>query len=202
MAPKSKKFARTLKSAAEHDVARKIWLAGVGAYGRMFDEAQDQVARMSQNASEMFEDLVTRGEKVEDEVRSRIAKTGAGARVVKFVEKAQEFGAQRRKAFEKRVRSVRATVSETLQAPMNMFMLGQTVENLAKRVESITGIKTMSGKSTKAAKAGKAVKARAVKATKAFVKAAKAVRKGKAGRLPKNIRVVDGAESVGQKDAA
>lgn len=199
MAPKSKKTARVLKSAAEHDVARKIWLAGVGAYGRMFDEAQDQVARLSQNASEMFEDLVTRGEKVEDEVRSRIAKTGAGARVVKFVEQAQEFGAQRRKAFEKRVRSVRATVTESLQAPMNMFMLGQTVENLAKRVEAITGIKTSASKSGKAVKA---VKARAAKTAKVVAKTAKAVRKGKMGRLPKNIRVVDGAETVGQKDAA
>ena len=198
MAPKSKKFARTLKTAAEHDVARKIWLAGVGAYGRMFDEAQDQVARLSQNASEMFDDLVSRGEKVEDEVRSRITKSNAGARVVKFVEKAQEFGAQRRKAFEKRVRSVRATVAESLQAPMNMFMLGQTVENLAKRVEALTGIKTTS----KPAKAVKTVKARAAKATKAVAKAAKAVRKGKMARLPKNIRIVDGAESVGQKDAA
>lgn len=196
MAPKSKKTARVLKSAAEHDVARKIWLAGVGAYGRMFDEAQDQVARLSQNASEMFDDLVSRGEKVEDEVRTRISKSNAGARVVKFVEKAQEFGAQRRKAFEKRVRSVRATVTESLQAPMNMFMLGQTVENLAKRVEAITGIKTTS------AKPAKAVKARAAKATKAVAKAAKSVRKGKMGRLPRNIRVVDGAESVGQKDAA
>jgi poly(hydroxyalkanoate) granule-associated protein len=199
MAPKSKKMARTLKTAAEHDVARKIWLAGVGAYGRMFDEAQDQVARLSQNASEMFDDLVSRGEKVEDEVRSRISKSNAGARVVKFVEKAQEFGAQRRKAFEKRVRSVRATVSETLQAPMNMFMLGQTVENLAKRVEAITGIKTTSAKP---AKAVKTVKARAAKATKAVVKAAKSVRKGKMGRLPRNIRVIDGADAVGAKDAA
>lgn len=199
MAPKSKKFARSLKSAAEHDVARKIWLAGVGAYGRMFDEAQDQVARMSQNATEMFQDLVSRGEKVEDEVRTRIAKSETGARVVKLVEKAQEFGAQRRKAFEKRVRSVRATVSETLQAPMNMFMLGQTVENLAKRVEAITGIKTTS---SKPAKAAKGAKAKAVKATKAVAKAAKSVRKGKVGRALKNIRIVDGAESVGQKDAA
>lgn len=198
MAPKSKKTARVLKTAAEHDVARKIWLAGVGAYGRMFDEAQDQVARLSQNATEMFDDLVSRGEKVEDEVRSRISKSGTGARVVKLVEKAQEFGAQRRKAFEKRVRSVRATVAETIQAPMNMFMLGQTVENLAKRVEAITGIKTTS----KTAKAVKTVKAKSTKVTKSVAKAAKTVRKGKAARLPKNIRVVDGAETVGQKDAA
>jgi hypothetical protein len=82
---------------------------------------------------------------------------------------------------------------------MNMFMLGQTVENLAKRVEAITGIKTTSAKPAKAAKA---VKGRVAKATKAVAKAAKVVRKGKAGRLPKNIRIVDGAESVGQKDAA
>jgi poly(hydroxyalkanoate) granule-associated protein len=197
MAPKSKKAARTLKTAAEHDIARKIWLAGVGAYGRMFDEAQDQVSRLSQNASDMFDDLVSRGEKVEDEVRTRISKSGAGARVVKLVERAQEFGAQRRKAFEKRVRSVRATVSETLQAPMNMFMLGQTVENLAKRVEALTGIKT--GVTT--SKAVKTVKARAAKATKQAAKAVKAVRKGK-GRGLKNIRVVEGAETVGQKDAA
>jgi hypothetical protein len=192
MAPKSKKAFRA-KTTGELDIARKIWLAGVGAYGRMFDEAQDQVTRLSHNATEMFDDLVVRGEKIEDGVRSRISKSDAGARVVKLVERAQEFGVQRRKAFEQRVRSVRATVSDSLQAPMNMFMLGQTVEALAKRVESLTGIKT-----GKAVKAVKATKTKAVKSTKKAVKAA--VRKTKAVRTPKNVRVVEGVEDT--RDAA
>jgi poly(hydroxyalkanoate) granule-associated protein len=197
MAPKSKKAFRA-KTTGEFDIARKIWLAGVGAYGRMFDEAQDQMNRLSHNATEMFDDLVERGEKIEDGVRSRISKSDAGARVVKLVERAQEFGAQRRKAFEQRVRSVRATVSESLQAPMNMFMLGQTVEALAKRVEALTGIKT-----GVAGKAVKATKAQAVKATKKAVKAAKtAGRKAKAVRAPKNVRVVEGVDSMGERDAA
>lgn len=187
MAPKSK---RSVKTSNETDVARKIWLAGVGAYGRIFDEAQDQVSRLSHNAQEMFDDLVVRGEKVEDEVRSRISKSETGARVVKFVERAQEFGAERRRAFEKRVSAARARVTETLSAPVNMLMLSQTVEALAKRVEALTGLKAPVRAAKPAVKAAKGAKA----------KAAKIVRKGKAVRAPK-VRMVEGVDAS-QQDAA
>ena len=53
------------------DAARKIWLAGIGAYGRAFSEAQESLAKMSDDTSKLFEDLVERGEEIEDAVESK-----------------------------------------------------------------------------------------------------------------------------------
>jgi uncharacterized membrane protein YccC len=50
------------------DMARKIWLAGVGAYGRAFSEAQESLAKVTDDTSRMFDDLVARGEEIEDTV--------------------------------------------------------------------------------------------------------------------------------------
>lgn len=56
---------------AGSDMARKIWLAGIGAYGRAFSEAQESLAKVSGDTSKMFEDLVERGEEIEDTVETR-----------------------------------------------------------------------------------------------------------------------------------
>lgn len=51
------------------DVARRIWLAGVGAYGRAFDEGRDMArsltGNLSDKTSDAFETLAERGEKIE-----------------------------------------------------------------------------------------------------------------------------------------
>ncbi len=51
------------------DLARQIWLAGVGAYGQAVDETQQEVTRrvaqVSQDTSKFFEELVTRGTDLE-----------------------------------------------------------------------------------------------------------------------------------------
>ncbi len=53
------------------DMARKIWLAGIGAYGRAFSDAQESIAKVSDETSKYFEDLVERGEEIEDAVETR-----------------------------------------------------------------------------------------------------------------------------------
>ncbi len=53
------------------DMARKIWLAGIGAYGRAFSEAQESLAKVSEDTTKVFEDLVARGEEIEDTVESK-----------------------------------------------------------------------------------------------------------------------------------
>lgn len=53
------------------DMARKIWLAGIGAYGRAFTEAQESIAKVSVDSSRMFEDLVAKGEEIEDTVEEK-----------------------------------------------------------------------------------------------------------------------------------
>ncbi len=64
------------KTQASADTARKIWLAGIGAYGRAFTEAQEQVAKLTGESARVFDDLVAKGEEIErkvDEGRRKMA---------------------------------------------------------------------------------------------------------------------------------
>ena len=47
------------------DTARRIWLAGIGAYGRAFTEAQEALKDVTGKSSEVFEDLVQKGTMIE-----------------------------------------------------------------------------------------------------------------------------------------
>lgn len=64
------------------DFARKIWLAGLGAYGKSFDEAQGQYEKLTTEAGRVFEDLVEKGESLETEAKAKIkSKTNVEVRV-------------------------------------------------------------------------------------------------------------------------
>lgn len=60
------------KPADKHDVARSIWLAGLGAYGRAFDEAVNRYEKASKDSPKLFKDLVKRGQALEKEARSKV----------------------------------------------------------------------------------------------------------------------------------
>ncbi len=53
-------------------LARQIWLAGVGAYGQALDETQEQVTRrvaqVSKDTTKLFDDLVSRGNDLEQKL--------------------------------------------------------------------------------------------------------------------------------------
>ena len=138
----AKKTAKTTKTpAVDTDIARKIWLAGVGAYGRMYSETQGAVEKLASSANEAFDQLVIKGEEVEDTVREAIAKSPQGEKVVSLVgtatAKVQTFRDERRAALDARIGKVRKTVTETL-APLNMTALAQAVEKLSAQVETLT----------------------------------------------------------------
>ena len=54
----------------EFDLSRKVWLAGIGAYGRAIGDAQDVYAKMGKETSKAFDELVGRGEDLEAKVTS------------------------------------------------------------------------------------------------------------------------------------
>jgi polyhydroxyalkanoate synthesis regulator phasin len=56
------------KPKKELDIARKIWLAGIGAYGKAFNDAQDAYAKMGQETTKVFEELVGKGSELENKV--------------------------------------------------------------------------------------------------------------------------------------
>lgn len=55
------------------EIAKNIWLAGLGAYGKAFDEAQDRLDKASKEPTRLFRELVRKGEALEDEVKDSLA---------------------------------------------------------------------------------------------------------------------------------
>ena len=47
------------------ETARKIWLAGIGAYGRAFNEVQEGLSKATKGTSKVFDELVEKGEVLE-----------------------------------------------------------------------------------------------------------------------------------------
>lgn len=134
----SKKTPARVETVDAEDVARKIWLAGVGAYGRMFAEAQDRVGKAAGSANELFDQLVARGEALEDAVRERLDSNEATQRVAGVIGKLQDFRAERRAALKARVETLRKGVESTM-APFNPLALSRQVEDLSARVATLEG---------------------------------------------------------------
>lgn len=111
-----KAYARAQKIAAtlEHetaDVAHRIWLAGIGAYGKAFDEARGGFSNIGEQSGHVFDELVQRGEEIESDVRARL--TGnetvvkAGQQIQDYVARANEFQDVARERFEDRMQRMR-----------------------------------------------------------------------------------------------
>jgi len=120
----------TAKPAVDTDIARKIWLAGVGAYDRIRQETQGAVEKIAHTATETFEELVAKGEEVEDSVRKSLSKSPQ-------LEKMKTYTEEQRAALETRLGKVRETLAETL-APWNVPSVNQSLEKLAAQVEALT----------------------------------------------------------------
>ena len=96
------------------DVAHKIWLAGVGAYGRAYTEARDGALKLNAGTSEVFEDLVKRGEVIEGEVINRLSSnerlSSAGERVAKVAGVANRISKNQRERLEDRMTRMRSAL--------------------------------------------------------------------------------------------
>lgn len=81
------KIKETATSAEE--MARKIWLAGLGAYGKGYEEVKGRIESLSTDSNKLFDDLVVKGEKLETEGKDKVkqvkddvlAKTEVEARI-------------------------------------------------------------------------------------------------------------------------
>ncbi|HEY1708404.1 MAG TPA: phasin family protein [Rhizomicrobium sp.] len=127
---------KNLPAPVDTDIARKIWLAGVGAYGRVLGETQNAVGKLAGSANETFDQLVARGEEIEDAVRARIAQSGASERVVSLVDSVSKQAKAQREALEDRIGAVRKTVVDVL-SPYSIVSLSKAVEKLSDRVETL-----------------------------------------------------------------
>ena len=62
------------------EIAKNIWLAGVGAYGKAADEAQERLEKAGVETPKLFRDLVKAGTALEEGARQSIKSTKAASR--------------------------------------------------------------------------------------------------------------------------
>ncbi|AXE64437.1 hypothetical protein BBF93_09515 [Hyphomonas sp. CACIAM 19H1] len=115
------------------EMAYKIWLAGVGAYGKAYDSALAGATVVNKQSAEVFEDLVKRGAEIEHDVRARLAGnegfTKASGNVAKAVETAREFQSKAQTQFEARM--------ERMRDLLGVKGLGTAREAFARRVDKL-----------------------------------------------------------------
>ena len=78
------------------EIAKNIWLAGVGAYGRAVDEAQDSIRKATPQPPKLFRDLVKAGAELEEEARE--ARAAAKSSVEERIARVRENFHQQRPA--------------------------------------------------------------------------------------------------------
>mgnify|MGYP003641508509 FL=1 len=115
------------------DMAHKIWLAGVGAYGKAYDSALAGANVLNTQSADVFEDLVKRGAEIESDVRARL---GGDERVLKASQKmaqaaagAREFQVQARDQFEARM--------DRMRDLLGVKGLGTKGEKIHKKLEKL-----------------------------------------------------------------
>ena len=79
------KVNKTIDTAEQ--VARKIWLAGLGAYGKSFEEIQSQYEKINSETTRMFEELVSKGAKIEADTKETVKEKTAVEKRVEDVRK-------------------------------------------------------------------------------------------------------------------
>ena len=128
------------------DVAHKIWLAGVGAYGKAYDVASEGVGKVSGQGEVLFEDLVARGEELESDVRARLSSNTAISRMTEQMNRVAEEAAK--------VRGRVAEATGEATEVVSKFQADQRerLEARMERMREALGIKQFSLKSKKAEK--------------------------------------------------
>ncbi|MEM9939638.1 MAG: phasin family protein [Pseudomonadota bacterium] len=140
------KFLGQVLEAKGADVAHKIWLAGVGAYGKAYDAAADGVGKVGDQSGVMFEDLVKRGEEIESDVRARLSSNTAVTRMAEQMNKVNE-----------QVSAVREKMTEatgTATEAVTKFQEEQRerLEARMERMRDALGLEKFTGKTKKAQK--------------------------------------------------
>ena len=160
MAKKSKKAQKAEKAKAKmvgavieakgFDVAHKIWLAGVGAYGKAYDVAADGIGKVGGQSGVLFDDLVKRGEEIEGDVRARLKSNTA---VVKMTAQMTKVTDQ----VSEQVNMVRGKVTEAtadVTGTVSKFQEEQRerLEARMQRMRDALGIDKLIGKAKKTEK--------------------------------------------------
>lgn len=134
-------------------VARKIWLAGLGAYGKSIEDAHGQIDKASQEASKFFHDLVNKGQSIEDHSREALRErlSEARDRISEARERISEAAGSNTRTVEEMIGRVRERMGVDDSVHARLDALARQVNALARKV---TGLSLGKGKAAPA-RAGK-----------------------------------------------
>ncbi len=82
--------AKSADATKAQEYFHQIWLAGVGAYGKLFEQAEAQFAKMTETAQEVFQTLVDQGKKVEETLKDKFEDAHVAEKTKEFAKKAEE----------------------------------------------------------------------------------------------------------------
>lgn len=130
-------------------VARKIWLAGLGAYGKSIEDAHGQIDKASQEASKFFHDLVNKGQSIEDHSREALRErlSEARDRISEARERISEAAGSNTRTVEEMIGRVRERMGVDDSVHARLDALARQVSALARKV---TGLSLGKGKATPA----------------------------------------------------
>jgi len=104
------------------EIAKNIWLAGVGAYGKAVEDAQGRLEKAGVEPPKLFKDLVKAGTALEDEAREAL-----------------ESGASARSSVEERINRVRENFHNQRPARIeDLQALHKKVDQLTRKVDRLT----------------------------------------------------------------
>ena len=92
MSNDSKKSLKDVSSQAG-ELAKSIWLAGLGAYGRAYDEAQEVYEKASKDSPRLFKELVDKGNKLEVQAREKLGEASNIGKTISIEERISKMRA-------------------------------------------------------------------------------------------------------------
>lgn len=131
-----RKKAKETGRAIEHtavEASRKIWLAGIGAYGMAYDVASKGANTATVQSAEMFDDLVKRGGELETDVMALISNNPA----VNTASKSAQKVAETSQKVQKKVRERFDARMERMRDLLGLGREGSTADKLASKLEKL-----------------------------------------------------------------
>ena len=105
-------------AANAEEMARKVWLAGIGAYGKGYEEVKGRFETLSTDSNKLFAELVAKGEKLETEGKGKVQEIKT-----KVAENAE---------IETRIETVRTKLG------LNNTDADQKIEELSAKIDALT----------------------------------------------------------------
>lgn len=121
-------------------VARKIWLAGLGAYGKSVEDAHGQIDKASQEASKFFHDLVSKGQSIEDHSREALKERISEAKgmISEARERISEAADSNTRSVEEMIGRVRERMGVDDAVHTRLDALARQVNALAQKVTGLS----------------------------------------------------------------